>query len=401
MLSPTLLSRPRGILLGCLLSFCLPAALVAQAPAPAPAAPPAAAVPATPPKGTPSDASPSAAVSPPAPVVPAIPLRHARNFMYQMQEIEETDSTDLLAKSAYDLLIVEPTFTLNEEKEFEAKELVEQLKAGRPGRIVLACIDIGEAERDRVYYQPEWKAPTGHVRGSPDFLLTPEAGHEADGGPVAFWDPKWHEIWLGPEGLVKQILDAGFDGFCLAGVEQYQDDVVEAEARRQRKSPAREMLSFITQLRTRARQVQPHAVLIVQNAPSLIEEDPHYATMVDGVLMENTWFSGDGDAEWDDPKGGDVPNTSKDPEESTEGLLKVIEKYRRAGLPVFTLDYCLKPANAAKVYAAARWAGVVPLVTRAALDRLTTTPPPGVPLPPPPPVAPKASPAPEAAASPR
>ncbi|MCP5071116.1 MAG: cellulase family glycosylhydrolase, partial [bacterium] len=51
-------------------------------------------------------------------------------------------------------------------------------------------------------------------------------------------------------------------------------------------------------------------------------------------------------------------------------------KYLDRGLPVFSVDYCIKKENAALVYARARDAGLRPLVTRVSLARMTETPPP-------------------------
>jgi endo-alpha-1,4-polygalactosaminidase (GH114 family) len=52
-----------------------------------------------------------------------------------------------------------------------------------------------------------------------------------------------------------------------------------------------------------------------------------------------------------------------------------MEAWKARGKPVFTLDYCLKPDHAREVYESAKRRGLVPLVSRSALDRLTETPP--------------------------
>jgi endo-alpha-1,4-polygalactosaminidase (GH114 family) len=61
---------------------------------------------------------------------------------------------------------------------------------------------------------------------------------------------------------------------------------------------------------------------------------------------------------------------------SPAGRIKQYQKFLHADVVVFTIDYCLKPENAARVYAASTRAGLIPLVTRVSLARLTTTPPP-------------------------
>ena len=107
----------------------------------------------------------------------------------------------------------------------------------------------------------------------------------------------------------------------------------------------------------------------------LIDADARYAKLIDAMGVEDTWFSGKADTPWGKAAGGDIPNRGKE-ESSTAGRLATYQKYLRAGKPVFTIDYCLKPENAQRVYQEARKAGLVPLVTQVSLSAMTTTPPP-------------------------
>ena len=77
------------------------------------------------------------------------PLRSVRHWMYQLQGMEDPVSLAKLAQSPYDLLVIEPTFTLKGESSFDAKAMVAKLKAAKPNRLVVAYVDIGEAERFR------------------------------------------------------------------------------------------------------------------------------------------------------------------------------------------------------------------------------------------------------------
>ena len=80
----------------------------------------------------------------------ANPLKRVHHWMYQLQGMEDAAAMDKLAQSPYDLLVIEPTFTLKGEADFDAKALVAKLKAAHPGRLVVAYADIGEAERFRI-----------------------------------------------------------------------------------------------------------------------------------------------------------------------------------------------------------------------------------------------------------
>lgn len=305
----------------------------------------------------------------------ANPLAGVHHFMYQLQGLENPAAVGQLAKSPYDLLVVEPTFSVKGNEKFDAKAMVAKLKAGRPGRLVAAYVDIGKAERFRSYWDKTWQPPTKKQRGSPEFLLAPDPDGWQDDVSIAFWDPQWQAIWLGKDGLLEKIMAAGFDGVYLDWVEAYAEKRVAAEARHQEVDPARAMVDFIAAIRRDVRLVQPRAVVIAQNAPDLIDVDARYARLIDGVGFEDTWFSGAADAGWDDPNGGDIANADTGGD-SPAGRIKQYQKFLRAGVVVFTIDYCLKPENAARVYAASTRAGLIPLVTRVSLARLTTTPPP-------------------------
>jgi cysteinyl-tRNA synthetase, unknown class len=306
---------------------------------------------------------------------PGNPLKTVRSFMYQLQNLEQPVAAERLAKSPYDLLVVEPTLTIKGSERFDAKGLVTRLKAAKPSRLVVAYVDIGEAEKFRVYWEKAWVRPTRRTRGSPDFLLAPDPDGWQDDISIAFWDPRWQSNWLGEKGLIQQIMNAGFDGLYLDWVEAYSEKRVVTEARRQGIDPMKAMVKFIAAIRRRAQEFQPRAVLMAQNAPDILEADATYATLIDGVGFEDTWFRGGADAPWDSPKGGDIPNNDTG-DDSTKARLKQYRKFLRAGIPVFTIDYCLKPENAARVYAEAAREGLIPLVTRVSLERLTTTPPP-------------------------
>ncbi len=295
--------------------------------------------------------------------------------MYQLQGLEQPAAVKRLAESRYDLLIVEPTFTIRGNENFDARAMVTALKAGKPGRLVIAYVDIGEAEQFRTYWNKNWRRPTWISRGKPAFLLAPDPDGWQGDVCVAFWNPQWEALWLGKDGLIKKIMEFGFDGVYLDWVEAYDEKHVKAEARREGINPASAMVNFVGAIRQEVR--KKHGVLIAQNAPSLIDDDPAYAEVVDGVSFEDTWFSGKADADWDSPEGGDTANDGTG-DDSTGALLQQYRKYLQAGIPVFTVDYCLNATNAVRVYTAATNAGLIPLVTRVSLERMTTTPPAGI-----------------------
>lgn len=304
-------------------------------------------------------------------------LAAAQTWMYQIQELDREGAIEALAASTYPLFVLDPTRTNRGTESFDTRKMIQQLRKAPDGqaRIILAYIDIGEAEDYRTYWQPNWRAPAAGQPGEPDFLLTFDPDGWSGNYPVAYWEPRWQQIWLGPSGLVAGLTQDGFDGVYLDWVEAYDDSIVREAAANQGIDPEEAMMSFIEKIRQTGRSVREDFLVVPQNAPYLIDHDPmRYAGLIDGLAVEDTWFSGTGDAEWDDPASGDIPNENSD-EYSTNNLLNQYKEYLQRGLPVFSVDYCLNPANAQRVYREAREAGLRPLVTRVALSRITGTPP--------------------------
>jgi len=303
-------------------------------------------------------------------------LQDVRSWMYQFQGLESKSAVEALAGSPYDLLVVEPMGTYQAAKDFDMKGMVSRLHAGKRGRLVLAYLDIGQADSNRTYWKKGWKPPGQKQRGDPDFLLKPDPDGWKDTYVVRPSDPRWQDLVLAD---VAKIMTAGFDGLYLDWVEAYQDTTAATEMKAQGLVPARAVVDFISRVRQEARKAEPTARTVAQNAPYLIDEDERLAGLVDAVAFESTWFRGKAEAGWGDPEGGDRPNAPAEARYSTEARLRQYARYKAAGKPVLTVDYCLKADNAKMVYQESRSRGWVPLVSRVALDRLTETPPPDLP----------------------
>ena len=71
-----------------------------------------------------------------------------------------------------------------------------KLHAGKPGRIVLAYLNPGQAESYRRYWTNDWKAPTATARGTPDFMLIPDPDGWDNNYNVIYWDKRWQEIMI-------------------------------------------------------------------------------------------------------------------------------------------------------------------------------------------------------------
>ena len=306
-------------------------------------------------------------------------LSSIRNWMYQIQDLNKDGAVQALAATNYDMLVIEPGQNFSEAT-YESQQMVRRLheKPDGTARVVLAYIDIGQAEDYRTYWQDDWVAPKDGLRGSPDFLVAVDPDGWEGNYPVAYWDPAWQSLWLGPDGIVADLARLGFDGVFLDWIEAYDDDRVRAVAEKAGVSPEAAMITFVEKLGEAGRAINPDFLIVAQNAIYLIDSDPdRYAKAIDALAVESTWFNGFGDSDWDDPDSGDQ-HDQHEAEYSTPARLAQILRYQNAGLPVFSIDYALKQNNVAKVYSEAQSRGVIALVTRVSLSKLTETPSPNL-----------------------
>jgi len=116
-----------------------------------------------------------------------------------------------MAATNYDVLVTDAFYKGNRAL---TKDEVHHLKFKEMGarRLVLARMSVGYAEDERFYWQREWRI------GEPSWIqaLGPErAGQYV----VEFWNPAWKAI-IGR--YFAGIMDLGFDGVVLDGVEAYR-----------------------------------------------------------------------------------------------------------------------------------------------------------------------------------
>jgi cysteinyl-tRNA synthetase len=354
----------------------------------------------------------------PAPVVAtaeALPLSEIEYWGYVIQDVPEHVSE--LARSRYEMLVLEPTRTAHDEAEtraFHTADLVASLKqsAGTNQvnrKMVIAYIDIGQAEDWRWYWQwsrnSEWD-PSQEAKPSdwPEWILTHDPEWVGN-FPVAYWHPDWQHIvvdggfvWnndavrvdssaqnggAGYESIVDEVITDGFDGVYLDWVEAFSDESVIAAAEAENIDPVTAMFDLIEKMRAygRARFTQmgrnpDEWVVIQQNAPDLaVSSDPRRFAIIDGIAEEGVWWEGWGDANWEDPDGFDISAREKLGNDWYSSVLNTwLPAYKQAGIPVFACEYAVNRAD--DVYeTTAPESGFVPYCTRRSLSQLSTTPP--------------------------
>jgi cysteinyl-tRNA synthetase len=298
--------------------------------------------------------------------------------MYQLQWLDDHSNIEKLDNTDYDMMVVEPGFNFQDDL-YDTKYLVSSLKQKPNGkkRILLAYIDIGQAEDYRSYWKSNWLAPTVTKRGSPDFLITIDPDGWSGNYPVAYWDPAWQKIWLGPNGLIEKIADYGFDGVYLDWVEAYDDDKVREFADSRNISTENEMMLFIEKIRNKGKSINSKFLIVSQNAPYLLDANPaFYTSLIDAIATEDTWFYGKGDVPWNDSGAGDLHGGDRHADDySTANRIAQSKRFLEIGIPVFTVDYCISKKKAKQAYINSYKNGFIPLVTRVPLSQLTDTPP--------------------------
>jgi len=286
-------------------------------------------------------------------------LRDVRAWAMQLQGFEEPGAVRRLADSAYGMVVVDAPDSVRGSEEFDTAGMVASLK---DRRLCLAYVNVGQAENYRTYWKPSWKPPAEGRAGDPSFLVTVDPdGWEGD-FPVAYWDPRWRALVLR---RVERMARLGFDGVYADWVLGFEEPAVEAAARRAGRDPAKEMAELLRSVK----QAQPGLLLVLQNGGALLRSQPELRAWVDGYAQECVSYRGEAGAAWDDPAAADIPLPATG-DWSTESLLKQLQFVRGLGLPVFTVDYAAKPANAARARERARRVMAVPFVSRAPLDRL-------------------------------
>jgi cysteinyl-tRNA synthetase len=269
-------------------------------------------------------------------------------WMYQIQYLDEASNIDKLADTEYDMLVVEPGFNFKTAV-YDTPYLVSKLKNKPNGseRLLIAYIDIGQAEDYRTYWDSNWVAPTSASIGSPDFLVTIDPDGWSGNYPVAYWDTTWQNLWIGNGGIIEQITNFGFSGVYLDWVEAYDDPKVIEKAQADGVNAELEMMTFIENIKNKGKSLNSSFLVISQNAPYLLDADPtYYVSIIDAIATEDTWYYGEGDADWDSDKAGGLKGGERhDGEYSTSNRIAQNKKYLDLGVPVFTIDYCISKYN--------------------------------------------------------
>jgi cysteinyl-tRNA synthetase len=311
-------------------------------------------------------------------------LSEVRHWLYLIDVNLDESTVNRIANSAYDMVVVDYIPSESENTDYPMTEVVARWHNAEHPKLVMAYIDIGQAESYRSYWHGDWQI------GDPDWITGGDPDGWVENYPVAYWRDEWQSIWLDDDGLIAQIVASGFDGVYLDWVEAYSDPGVAKVAAHDGIDATHAMVNFIADIAALGQRSHPEFLVIGQNAIELIYR-ADYRRVVDGVSQEQTWF--DGGADNNPPGDCPLPARRRDVESATyltslssicrlqhdafpdstlhmssEEYLEDMSSARELGFVVLTVDYATDPTNAAWVREESRRRGFIPFVGTRALD---------------------------------
>ena len=303
---------------------------------------------------------------------PRVAIGDVKSWGYQLQA---TDAAQVAA-SAHDLLVVDAELGGDKSPEHIERALIGmRARAGRPSRLLLAYLSIGEAEDYRSYWRRRWVQPAAVASGLPATgqtgavarapiprpAMAPSAeapawlGRENPEWPrnylVRYWDAGWQAYLLGnPEAALDRIIAAGFDGIYLDRADAFTD------WRDERPEAGQDMVALITRLAAYARERRPGFLVTLQNAEELLEHTVLRET-IDAVAKEDLLYGAEK---------AEMPNGETEVGHS----LKYLDKARRDGRPVLVVEYLTDKAKIRAARERLATFGYIAYIGPRALNRL-------------------------------
>jgi cysteinyl-tRNA synthetase len=312
-------------------------------------------------------------------------LDEVSHWFYYLDVNLEDETTNKIMASSYDMVVIDYIASEEYNTDYPLSALIESMHNADHPKLVIAYIDIGQAEDFRTYWQPDWEI------GDPEWIIALDPDGWEGNYPVAYWWDEYQEIWLGEDGYLQGILDSGFDGIYLDWIEAYSDENVIAFAREDGVDPVKEMIWWVEDIADYTRAQNPDFIVIAQNAAELAQYD-EYVHIIDAIAQEQVWFDGGADnvppgdcplpATNDDIDADDYYNSlshecqqqyDEYPEStlhiSSEEYIDYLIAAQGKGLVIFTVDYATDAENIDFVYRTSRALDFVPFASTRFLDQ--------------------------------
>lgn len=312
-------------------------------------------------------------------------LGDVSHWFYYIDVNLDDDSLEQMIDSTYDMVVIDYIVSEEYNTDYPMAETIERLHTAEHPKLVIAYIDIGQAEDFRTYWQPGWDI------GNPEWIIALDPDGWEGNYPVAYWWDEYRQIWLGEDGYLQGIIEAGFDGVYLDWVEAYSDENVLAFAEGEGVDPVQEMIWWVGDIADYTRAQDADFIVIAQNAAELARYD-EYVEIIDAIAQEQVWF--DGGADNIPPGDCPLPATDEDidtqayyedlspacqeqydeyPEStlhvSSQEYIEYLTAAQSSGLTIFTVDYATEAENVNFVYRTSRGLGFIPFVSTRFLDQ--------------------------------
>jgi cysteinyl-tRNA synthetase, unknown class len=244
------------------------------------------------------------------PALVASRLNEVQSWAFQLQNVDPVE----IKLSPYDLVVIDYGFDRRNATAFP-REVVDLMRTRPDGgkRLLFAYFSIGEAENYRYYWRDSW------LTNRPEWL-EPENPDWPGNYLVQYWSPQWQAILFGsPNAYLDRILDAGFDGIYIDGVDKFE------QWKRRRPSAAADMIALVGAIGSYARAHRKDFLIIPQNGDGLLN-NPRFLSVIDGFGREDLLYN---------EKAQDVRNSPYSILESVRRMRPAIE----AGKPVLVIEY--------------------------------------------------------------
>jgi cysteinyl-tRNA synthetase, unknown class len=273
-------------------------------------------------------------------------LADVRSWAYQLQNVDPLQ----IKSSPYDLLVIDYGFAKHQAATFP-REIIDLMRRKPDGsrRFIFAYLSIGEAEDYRYYWQDSW------TREHPPQWLDPENPDWPGNFMVRYWDADWQSLLFGNRNAyLDRILDAGFDGVYLDGVDAFE------RWGKRRESAASEMVDLVERISSYARARQKDFLVIAQNGDRLLS-DPRFRAAIDGFAREDLLYS-------ESREGNRNPRSSIIESVVRLNLMAQVHK------PVLVVEYPRDPALGSSLAEEINSLGFLPYLTRRDLNSLAAAP---------------------------
>lgn len=251
---------------------------------------------------------------PPASNPAADTLRVASTWAYQLQNVDVAK----LARSTWDVLVLDPGAGPRTGLSAADVRRLQKKPDGRR-RLVLAYINIGEAEDYRSYWNPAW------TKTPPEWLGASNQHWKGD-HRVRHWHAGWQALVLGDKNsMLGRLIAFGYDGAYLDRVDVYQFWCGE------RPSAFTDMVAFVEAMSRWAKAQKPGFLIVPQNGEEFLA-DARYRAAIDGLGKEDLYF-------------GDRGNDTRNYDTRIELAEQLMGHGHAAGLPVLAIEYARQPDN--------------------------------------------------------